>query len=233
MKKFSSLRLGLGIAAFAASLILPSAKTFAAEPSIKINSNDVYVSSGSKSTPDGKHTYNADTKTLSIGASVSDIKISNIDITVKSTSASTVTQHFDVSNGSVKLTGDITIHRITLVDTDSTKQDKIEFISGANIKVSNGIVANYSYNTKTPGIVYDKSLCFNSDNADKITTTNKSGSYKTTTELKGSNITISSSNCSSDANPEIPETLDMIYVYVAIFMVSSAIFAYRRYLAKH
>lgn len=47
-------------------------------------------------------------------------------------------------------------------------------------------------------------------------------------------VTISSANCGKGGgDAENPDTFDMIYVYAAVLLASSAILGYRRYLAKH
>lgn len=72
-------------------------------------------------------------------------------------------------------------------------------------------------------IVLDSAICADA----KLTSNNKSFSATST------GVTISSANCGKGGTEENPDTFDMVYVYAAVLLASSAILGYRRYLAKH
>lgn len=127
-------------------------------------------------------------------------------------------------NGSSKTLTIDEANPVTIILKGSNKLGKIEsknnVIFGAstgNLSLASGI--NFSGNGI---IVLDSSICASS----KLSSTKQS--------FASSNVTISAENCKKgSANEENPDTFDMIYVYAAVLLASSAILGYRRYLAKH
>ena len=87
--------------------------------------------------------------------------------------------------------------------------------------------------TTRKGITIDSTLCTTprasitniSDTSGTMTTFSTDG-----TAAIANGITVSTT-CAEE-NPDVPETLDAVYVYALIFVASSAIFVYRRHLAK-
>ncbi len=144
-----------------------------------------------------------------------------------------------VTNGNIKITGAIKAANITLIDNDKTSQAKITINDGASVEVTKSIKANYSFDATEAGIVLGSKIC--ASPAAEVKNIAGTGSSKattttfTTSELTtgiDSGIKLSAEACSADGNVKNPDTLDMIYVYAAILVASSAILGYRHFIAK-
>ena len=169
-------------------------------------------------------------------------------LTVSTGTVDLGTKNIEVTDGNIKFSEGsyIKAANITLNDTDKTSQAKITIDNGATVEVTGAIKANYKFATEEKGIELGKNLCTapaaevenvaaSTTNKSNISTTFTTSSFKSGIS---NGIKISSEGCSSkivdeDGNEvENPETLDMIYVYAAILVASSAILGYRRYIAK-
>ena len=205
MKANSKLKLGIGaiIAAFFA--IMPSS----AFATVKAGTEDI---SSKTSNTAGTVKYDSSTKTITLDGYAGDLTITGQNVTIKTTS-----KQADKKIGKITVIGDATTQKPVLtIDDDATI-------------VTTGDIAAYHKATGTTGIKLGSKLCAKSGNTDIKTTT--SSSFSAVYTLSGP-TSLSASNCKNSKTPDTPETLDAIYVYVAILVASSAIFAYRRYLAK-
>lgn len=237
MKKFSGLKLGLGVVV-ASFLVLPTFNASAADgaESIKIDGKDILAGE----TVEGV-SYDTANKTVSFsgfkGAGV--VLIDNIDtILYSDVAATTNLTSVSINNANLSLSGALTFSgNITLKDTSSTTAQNVITILDGSVINAKGITAQYSYATTTKGIVLGKNICA-SDGA-SIINSSRTGAVKTASffSTDGSTqstkaIKLSKDNCSTDANPESPNTLDAAYIYFAVLAVSSAALLYRRRLAK-
>lgn len=147
-----------------------------------------------------------------------------------------------VTNGNVKFTGgSLTAGSVLLSDTDATTQAKISIDATASVKVSKSINAVYNFAATEKGISLANKICSNP--AAEVTNINGTGSAKVTTTLTNATATngittgveLSTAACSAEgasAPVDNPDTFDMVYVYAALLVASSAILGYRRYIAK-
>lgn len=275
MKKLSMVKVGIGVIAAAFFAFLPG-KTLAADGSIKIGGEELWVASGSETNGAETAKYTASTKTLEFNGldtttiiiNVPDaltIKLGNNgshaasinatgnitmtgtktlelsgnykvkgDFNLNGPSLVMLTGDLEVTDGNLKLTkGSVSAKNITLKDNDNAKQAKITISEDANFSVTGGVSAVYNYTTTTKGITLASALCttpftsiINIDGASGTTTafsidgnSAAAGGFSTTTTC-------------TEENPEVPDTLDAVYIYAIILVVSSAIFIYRRHLAK-
>ena len=143
-----------------------------------------------------------------------------------------------VTNGNIKIDGNLKAANISLSDTDNTTQAKITINDGASVEVTGGIKANYNFAATEKGIILGSKICSNP--AAEITNKAGAGSTRAVTTTFTSTaapdgitngIKLSAAACSANG-VDNPDTLDMIYVYAAILVASSAILGYRRYIAK-
>lgn len=113
---------------------------------------------------------------------------------------------------------------VTIILKGNNKIGKIESKNQITFGASTGnlsLTSGVSF-TGNGIIVLDSSICASA----KLSSTKQS--------FTSSNVTISAENCKKgSASEENPDTFDMIYVYAAVLLASSAILGYRRYLAKH
>lgn len=145
-----------------------------------------------------------------------------------------------VTNAGLKASGGILkAGTITLNDTDSTTQSIITVSNGAVVKATKSISSVYSFAATEKGISLGNSICSNPKA--EISNINGSGTAKVTTTFtttaapKGitNGIELSAAACSGKtADVENPDTVDMVYVYAALLVASSAILGYRHYIAK-
>ncbi|MBR6532462.1 hypothetical protein IKT64_01690 [Candidatus Saccharibacteria bacterium] len=205
MKANSKLKLGIGAIVAALFAIMPSS----AFATVKAGTEDI---TSKTSNTAGTVKYDSSTKTITLDGYAGDITITGQDATIKTTS-----KQADKKIGKITIVGDATTQKPVLTIDDS-----------ANL-VTTGDVAAYHKATGTAGIKLGSKLCSKSGSAD--IKTSSSSSFSAIYTLGGP-VNLSADNCKNSKSPDTPETLDAIYVYVAILVASSAIFAYRRYLAK-
>ena len=150
------------------------------------------------------------------------------------------TKDLKVTEGNIKTDGSIKAANITLVDTNKSAQSKITIDDGAAVEVTKAISAKYNYAATDKGIVLGSKICaFPAAEVENVagTGTSKATTTTFTTSTLTSGITdgikLSAAACSAtEDGVENPDTLDMVYVYAAILVASSAILGYRRYIAK-
>lgn len=205
MKANSKLKLGIGAVIAAFFAIMPSS----AFATVKAGTEDI---SSKTSNTAGTVKYDSSTKTITLDGYAGDLTITGQNATIKTTSKQ----------------ADKKIGKITVIGDATTQKPVLTIDDGATI-VTTGDIAAYHKATGTAGIKLGSKLCAKSGNTDIKTTTNSS--FPAIYTLGGP-VNLSASNCKNSKTPDTPETLDAIYVYVAILVASSAIFAYRRYLAK-
>lgn len=155
------------------------------------------------------------------------VKIDGNDITSTTVSGATydksthtITLNNYTGNKALKITES---ERVYIVLKGTNKVDSITSKNDIQFNTSTGSLALASGVSFTGNgiIVLDSSICASS----KLTSTQQSFASK--------NVTISSENCKKGSSEENPDTFDMVYVYAAVLLASSAILGYRRYLAKH
>ncbi len=255
MKKYSFVKVGFGIVAAAFFAFLPG-KTFAADSSIKIGSEEIWVESGTKNNDAETAKYTASSKTLELKglSTTSEIKVTNVanltikltsnssassltakgsNITINGTKSLSLSGDLSVTDGNLKFTsGSIAARNIVLKDNDDATQNKITIENQAVLSTSGSIKATYAYTTSTKGIVLANSLCTNPVasiiNLSEASGTTTTFSTNGTTAATG----LATTTTCTEENPAVPETLDAVYIYAIIFVASSAIFIYRRHLAK-
>lgn len=166
------------------------------------------------------------------------ISVKNGSLTISGGSLNLGSAALVVENGNLTIENiNLTASSIGLTDTDSTVQNKITIGNGAIISLSGAMTAQYSFNATTKGIVLNSSICVSPSAEIKNI---KSGSLTVSTftangTSKLNNFSLSSSNCAASGNGgtvENPDTIDTVYIYVAILVASSAILLYRRHIVK-
>lgn len=261
MKSFfgHTLRAGLVIAAFC--VFFPTTNASATNSYIKIDngSENLYVSSGTKSNTAGTATYNAASKTLKLqgynGGAIS-ADVDNLVVEMTSTNVITTSQTAGftntgsttikggilglgssalvITNGNLTLSNtDIIAKSISLDDTDSAVQNKIYIQANTSLDIASGIGVRYNYNTTTAGIILADSLCV-IPNANIITIkdgVNSSSTFSTNGTTKATGIKVSK-YCTQIPETSNPDTADNVLIYIVLFVASSAALLYRRYLAK-
>ncbi|MBR5027318.1 hypothetical protein IKX64_01870 [Candidatus Saccharibacteria bacterium] len=144
------------------------------------------------------------------------------------------------AKGTIKINGAIKAGSIVLT-AESPAKAKIMLNEKADVAVTKYINANYSTKATVKGIELNK-VCANA----KIINIDGTGKTASTTTVFSSDektgvtngVKISSALCETSKDEEKkeekknPDTADSIYFYVAALVASSAIFVYRRHLAK-
>ncbi|MDO4759992.1 MAG: hypothetical protein Q4A33_01670 [Candidatus Saccharibacteria bacterium] len=205
MKTSSKLKLGIGALVAAFFAIMPT-NVFAAQ--VKVGNEDI---TSKTSNTDKTVEYNSANKVLTLKGFVGDISVTGQNITIKTTSAQ-----------SSKKIGRISVFG------DSTTPKPVLTIEDSAVLATTGDIAVYHKSTGTTGIKLGANLCAKSGSAE--IKTGSVSSFAATYTIKGP-VSLSASGC-KDSNPDSPETIDIVYVYAAVLVASSAIFAYRRHLAK-
>lgn len=137
--------------------------------------------------------------------------------------------------------GSINAGSIVLKDTNASSQAKIQIENDTKVKVAEYIKASYSFAAADKGIALGDKICANP--AAVISNINGTGAEKVSTVFTNdankngitSGLSLSAEACEEVASGESienPNTLDMVYVYAAILVASSAMLGYRRYIAK-
>lgn len=253
--------LGLSGITLAAFFALAPANVFAANSTVTVNgSEDLYVVSGTRASSDGSATYTAASKTLTLNnytgsaieSDVDGLKISltgtntintSADVAIKSTGSLSIngggslktTGAVGVSNGNLNVENvKITARSLAINDEDSSVQNKITIGAKTELNLSGSISARYNFAISEKGVLLSSSICTNPTaqvaNIKSGNITTSTLSTDGSTSLKG--IKASAAIC-ADTDAKNPDTFDAIYLYAALLVVSSAIFASRRYLARH
>ena len=148
-------------------------------------------------------------------------------VTISGSSGSGKTTLLRALLGLQKYSGEIkTVRKITV-----TGQKPVLTIDDSATLATSGDISVYHKTAGTTGIKLGAKLCAKDKKAEIKTSTPSSETWAALYRIAGP-ISLSSTYCSGGKTPSTPETIDAVYVYVAILVASSAIFAYRRYLAK-
>ncbi|MBR6965023.1 hypothetical protein IKH83_01775 [Candidatus Saccharibacteria bacterium] len=226
MKQISKVKLGIGFAVAAFFAILPT-NAFAA--SVKVGTEEISTSgknaANTATYADGVLTLNGVTGNVTIEGVAVTVKTgskTNSLTLLKSDSALTIDGKLKVTN--IRVTPDST------VTTGSAATPKLSITANAVVDLVEEItVTHRATSQETDAIEIASKLC--AKNGSVEITKQALSSTTTNYKVKGP-VNIAAANCDGSKTPGTPDTLDAVYIYVAIFVASSAIFAYRRYLAK-
>lgn len=203
MKTNSKLKLGIGAVIAAFFAIMPTS----AFATVKAGSEDITSKTANTA---GTVKYDSATKTITLNGYTGELTINEQDATIKTTSAQTGK----------------TVSKITV-----TGQKPVLTIDDSATLATSGDISVYHKTAGTTGIKLGAKLCAKDKKAEIKTSNPSSETWAALYRIAGP-ISLSSTYCSGGKTPSTPETIDAVYVYVAILVASSAIFAYRRYLAK-
>ena len=225
MKQISKVKLGIGFAVAAFFAILPT-NAFAA--SVKIGTEDITTSGKNAA---NTATYADGVLTLN-GVTADSINIEGVAVTIK-TGSKTNSVTAIKSDSALTIDGKVKVSNITVNPKSGVTGDaatpKLKITANAVVDLTNTIsVTHRAASKETDAIDIAAKLCAKNGSVEIVKTAAASTSiYKVTGP-----VNIAASNCDGSKTPGTPDTLDAVYIYVAIFVASSAIFAYRRYLAK-
>lgn len=206
--KISKLKLGLGVAIAAFFAVMPS-RAFA---TVKLGTEDI---SNKDKNAAGTVLYDKTNKILTLNGYAGNITVNDQNITIK-TGASQAGK---------------SISKITVAGGSTVGQPVLTIDDSASLVTTGDIVVSHKA-AGTTGIKLGAKLCAKGNGAEVVKSAGAAGSSFTTVYTVKGPVNLSASNCTSDKSPNTPETIDAVYIYVAVLVASSAIFAYRRHLAK-
>lgn len=229
MKQISKAKLGIGFAVAAIFAILPT-NAFAA--SVKVGTEDIITSGKNEA---NTATYANGVLTLN-GVTASTIDIDGVDVTIK-TGSKTNSVTTLKSKNSLTIDGKLKVNKITIIPVNTATGDaatpKLKITANAVVDLTgatNAISVTHRATSKeTDAIDIAAKLCAKNGSVEISKTSSTGG---TAIYSVNGPVNIAAANCDGSKTPGTPDTLDAVYIYVAIFVASSAIFAYRRYLAK-
>ena len=194
----------LGLGVFALAAML-----FTFLPSKAFAANPVISAGSNLYVASGSKSNSASTATYDASTKTLNLRGYSGNVTISNTT------------GKVTISGSGTISKLTLTNTN------VDFVL-ASVTINQTVATSSTVNfSASSNITLANDLVATSVSSSLL---NSNGAVATATTLPAGTW----SNVGGvGANPEVPDTIDMVHVYVAILMVSSAILAYRRYLAKH
>lgn len=207
MKTNSKLKLGIGAVIAAFFAIMPTS----AFATVKAGTEDITSKTANTA---GTVKYDNATKTITLNGYAGELTIADQNATIKTTSAQ----------------AGKTVSKITVTGGTTTKKPVLTIDDSATLATS-GDISVYHREAGTTGIKLGAKLCAKDKKAEIKTSNPSSDTWAALYKIAGP-ISLSAANCSNSKTPDTPETIDAVYVYVAILVASSAIFAYRRHLAK-
>ena len=233
MKKISGLKLGIGTAIAALFAVMP-ANAFAASVKVSKSKTDstpmeITTAESSYHNSDSTASYSASDKSLVLNGFTGTVEVSGIDLKIvtgdKMSTLNSFTSDRSVTFNDTNLTvKDFAINGGGT--TSVTKTPTLTLGAEADLTIQNGgsIKVKQTASSTKGGIIFNEKLCAVSVSKDTV-------GQATTYTIAGPS-TIKAGNCKNDKSPSSPDTFDAVYLYVALFVASSAIFAYRRHLAK-